>query len=105
MMRIPDPVHEAQSCASEKAFAEVVLYHDAPAHANGLLKQQERVINVVQHVHEHYGVEGRVRIGDVDAVEGANGNFRSGPDEDVNALDADSGLLPCDAGRPENLTS
>jgi len=69
MMRISNPIHETKSYIGKKVLAEMVLDQDHFAHACCLPEQEVRIWGVVQDVYKHHGVEARIRIRNVCAIE------------------------------------
>jgi hypothetical protein len=89
MTGVSNPVHETKPCAGKKALAEMILDQDHFTHAIRFSEQEEGIRSVVEDVHEHHGVEARIRIRNVSAIERLNGYLRVWPDKHVNADDGD----------------
>jgi hypothetical protein len=86
MMRVSDPIHEAQPWTGPKAFAEMILDQDCTANACRFTQEHMRIYRVMQDVDEHYDIEGTAGMRDGRTIEWPNGNLRLWSHKDINSL-------------------
>jgi hypothetical protein len=96
MMGVSNPIHETKSYVGRKALAEMVLDQNHFTHACCLFEQEVGIYGVVQDIHKHHGVEARIRIRNVRAIERLDGYSRVRPNKHVDAHYGDVGSLTGD---------
>ena len=86
--RVTDPIHQAQASISQQTVASMVLDDDRLSRDPLCLAQQHGwIFRVMQDIHEHYYVEGRIWIWNCDSVELAYLHVGFAAEQDVDTFE------------------